>query len=144
MKTTEKTMLEKTCLRCNMTKPCSDFSRNRNQQDGLQPQCKFCNSEINHARRKAKGNNTEAARRALREANAHFSAIITNGVSGERYPQCASHTYVKIAESDASRASALATLAVVSPKIYKRLNQSTRANSPSLDFGVGVSMRGCR
>lgn len=36
---------EKECSKCHLTKPCEEFSKNRTRPDGLQSQCKACQSE---------------------------------------------------------------------------------------------------
>lgn len=36
-------MIEKTCDRCNKTKPIKEFSKDKSRRDGYQYQCKVCN-----------------------------------------------------------------------------------------------------
>lgn len=62
--------MEKRCPACGLTKPASEFGRNRRTSDGLASYCKPCTSERNRAQYLANQERRKAEAREYRQANA--------------------------------------------------------------------------
>lgn len=59
----------KRCSKCGEDKPVSEFYKNRQTKDGLQPECKSCKNKYQDAKRKANPEKFNAYHRKWYKAN---------------------------------------------------------------------------